>query len=226
MKLSYPYARFGWVVAMLMVWPAVVTAQSAPDAATIARQGNGRGAPPCTTCHGADGGGQAAAGFPRLAGLNATYLERQLDDFANGSREKAVMNPIAKALSEDERKALAAYYSKLPIPAAAAKGQAAPADNALGRQLAVHGRWNEQVPGCVQCHGPHGVGVGEHFPPLAGQPAAYIANQLKAWRQGTRHNDPLDLMQHVASALDEKDIRAVSTWFAAQPAELKQGDTP
>ncbi len=226
MKLSYPYARFGWVVAMLMVWPAAVTAQSAPDAATIARQGNGRGAPPCATCHGADGGGQAAAGFPRLAGLNAAYLERQLDDFANGSRAKAVMNPIAKALSEDERKALAAYYSKLPIPAAAAKGQAAPADNALGRQLAVHGRWNEQVPGCVQCHGPHGVGVGEHFPPLAGQPAAYIANQLKAWRQGTRHNDPLDLMQHVASALDEKDIRAVSTWFAAQPAELKQGDTP
>lgn len=195
---------------------------AAPDAAAIARSGNDNGAAPCATCHGADGGGQAAAGFPRLAGLNAAYLKRQLDDMASGSRESAVMKPMATALSEGERQALADYYGKMPIPPAAVPASPA-AGNALGERLALRGRWEQQVPGCVQCHGPHGVGAGEHFPPLAGQPAAYIANQLHEWKKGNRHNDPLDLMKHVASALDEDDIQAVSAWFAAQPATLAGG---
>lgn len=201
--------------------PAAVAAT--PNAATIAKQGNGHGAPACASCHGADGGGQTAAGFPRLAGLNEAYLLRQMDAFASGSRENSVMKPIMTALSADERKALAAYYSKLPIPSAAAKGSTAPANDAQGERLAVHGRWSKQVPGCVQCHGPHGVGVGAHFPPLAGQSAKYIADQMQAFKDGRRHNDPLGLMRHVASALDDHDIQAVATWFAAQPAKPEGG---
>lgn len=211
------------VVASLALGSGTALAAS-PDAAMIASAGNGNGAAPCASCHGADGGGQAAAGFPRLAGLNAAYLKRQLDDMANGARKSAVMTPMASALSEEERAALAAYYGKMPIPPSASK-PAAPTDNTRGKQLALRGRWDKQVPGCVQCHGPHGVGVGEHFPPLAGQPALYLANQLHQWQQGSRRNDPLDLMKHVAAALDEDDIQAVSAWFAAQPATL-EGETP
>jgi cytochrome c553 len=59
--------------------------------------------------------------------------------------------------------------------------------------------------------------VGANFPPLAGQPASYIEAQLKAWQQGTRHNDPLQLMQHLSAALGAQDIEAVAAWFAAQP---------
>lgn len=200
------------------------TAMAAPqDAAKIAAQGNGNGAPPCVACHGTDGAGQEGPGFPRLAGLNAAYMQRQLNDIANGARENAVMKPIATALSNDERKAMAEYYAKMPIPKSA-KATSEQKNNTLGRNLAQRGRWNEQVPGCVQCHGPHGVGVGEHFPPLAGQSATYIANQLHEWKKGKRKNDPLDLMKHVASTLDDKDIQAVSEWFAAQSPELEGGN--
>lgn len=198
----------------------------ATDAATIARQGNGNGAPACASCHGADGGGQAAAGFPRLAGLNAAYLRKQLDDFAIGTRENAIMKPMATSLSESERKAMATYYSTMRVPSDVSKPAATmPAADGLGAQLATRGRWAEQVPSCVACHGPHGVGVGAHFPPLAGHSATYIAAQLEDWKKGTRHNDPLQLMQHVSSALDAKDIKAVSAWFAAQPLNDK-GVTP
>lgn len=198
----------------------------AADAASIARHGNGKGAVGCVACHGADGSGQGAAGFPRLAGLNATYLRRQLDDFANGTRKNAVMQPIATALSDAERQAMADYFSRMPIPAALAKpATAPPAAASLGAQLALRGRWAKQVPGCVQCHGPHGVGVGAHFPPLAGQSATYIAAQLNAWKSGTRRNDPLQLMQHVSAALDQHDIHAIAAWFAAQPLNAK-GSTP
>lgn len=178
----------------------------------------------CSACHGAEGMGQAAGGIPRLAGLNAAYLTRQLDDFVSGTRRSSVMAPIAKALRPDQRQALAAYYSKLPVSVwRHSHAPRPPAANDLGEQLAARGLWSKQVPGCVQCHGPHGVGVGQNFPPLAGQPALYIADQLHAWQDGARRNDPLGLMRHVASALNEKDIRAVAEWFAAQPIKRKAG---
>ena len=184
------------------------------DGATLARQGNGHGAAPCTACHGVDGGGQPAAGFPRLAALNAQYLRKQLDDFASGARANAVMRPVANALSESERQALATYYAGLPAPAHGAGPAAA---SSVGALLANRGRWDQGIPACAQCHGPGGGGVGAHFPPLAGQSETYIANQLKAWQQGTRKNDPLQLMQHVAGKLDAADIAAVSAYYAAQP---------
>lgn len=199
---------------------------NAADAAQIATQGNGNGAPACVACHGADGAGQPAAGFPRLAGLNASYLQQQLEDFASGTRDNPVMKPVASALSAAERKALGEYYSKLPIPAALAKpATPMPAADSAGALLATRGRWPQQVPACVQCHAPGGVGVGANFPPLAGQSATYIENQLKAWKQGSRRNDPLELMQHVSKALSDDDITAVATWFAAQPLNSK-GETP
>jgi len=206
------------IAAALFAAALFVTSAQATDAATIARQGNGKGAAPCMACHGQDGGGQAVAGNPRLAGLNAAYLRKQLDDFANGSRNSPLMQPSATALNDDERAALAFYYSKLPLPPALARPATAPPPaDSIGAVLATRGAWNRGIPACVQCHGPHGVGVGAHFPPLAGQPAAYIEMQLKAWQQGRRHNDPLQLMQHLSAGLSTQDIQAVATWFAAQP---------
>lgn len=184
-------------------------------AQTLVDQGNGRGAPPCRSCHGSDGAGQAAAGFPRLAGLAPAYLEKQLADYAEGTRRNATMQPIAQALDATERKAVAAYYGRLPVRAAAAAAK--PADGGTGAVLATRGRWSQGVPACEQCHGPGGVGVGTAFPPLAGQPAGYIEAQFEAWRQGRRRNDPLELMQRVARALSAQDVRAVAQWFAAQP---------
>ncbi|HEX7324409.1 MAG TPA: c-type cytochrome [Rhodanobacteraceae bacterium] len=196
-------------------------------AASAATANAGAAVPPaaatCAACHGADGMGNAATGYPRLAGLNAAYLLRQLEDFASGARRNPVMQPIAHGLGAQQRKALAAYFSGLPVvsdgasPAAAAS--TAGADRGLGATLALRGRWSRQIPGCVKCHGPRGVGVGANFPPLAGQPAAYLASQLRAFKDGSRRDDPLGLMRHVASGLSAKDIAAVAAWFAAQPVQ-------
>lgn len=198
----------------------------APDGATLARQGNGHGVAPCMACHAADGGGQAAAGFPRLAGLPQAYLRKQLDDFANGSRVNATMQPVASGLTDAERDAVADYYSKLPVPSAA-PATASSNDNAqLAQSLAARGRWSKGMPACEQCHGPGGMGVGDHFPPLSGQSALYLSNQLHAWQQGARRNDPLQLMQTVAVKLSEADIAAISAWYAAQPVTLAKEPQP
>lgn len=181
---------------------------------TLVDQGNDRGAVACAGCHGVDGAGMEAAGFPRLSGLSASYLAKQLADFASGRRASAVMAPIAKALDGAEVKAASDYYAALPVPPTQVTGRAERPVAGAGEQLALRGDWPRGVPECVSCHGPGGVGVGDPFPRLAGQHASYLANQLRAWQAGERRNDPAELMSGIAKRLDETQIRAVAEYFA------------
>jgi cytochrome c553 len=182
---------------------------------SIATQGNGKGATACIACHGVDGGGQAQAAFPRLAGLNQAYLEKQLHDFAKGSRTNSTMQPVAKALTDKEIKAVAAYFSQLPIPANHDATTADPAVINDGKKLAQNGNWPNDIPACFTCHGAGANGIGPHFPVLAGQHASYIENQLQAWREGHRNNDPNELMKGVAMRLSHDEIKAVSAYLAS-----------
>lgn len=56
--------------------------------------------------------------------------------------------------------------------------------------------------------------MGEDFPPLAGQPAGYFADQLRAWQSGARHPGPLGLMQTIARKLSAAENQAVSDYNA------------
>lgn len=189
----------------------------APLGRTIATQGTAKGIPACIGCHGANGEGNAAAGFPRLAGLSETYLAAQLAAFADGTRENSIMQPFAKIMALDGREAVAQYFSSLPAPKDIRTRDTvdAPMTDA-GAWLATRGRWQQDLPACVQCHGPGGAGVGTVFPPLAGQPAAYIEAQLNAWKNGKRAPGPLALMPAIAGKLSDSDIQAVAQYYAQQ----------
>lgn len=191
-------------------------AQADDAAQTLTTQGNKQGATACMACHGADGGGTAAAGFPRLAGLNAAYIAHQLHDFRSGKRNNPLMQPIAKALSDTEIQQVAAYYAAMPAPAVAPAG-GDPALLRKGEALATTGDWNHEIPACFQCHGPMGKGIEPDFPAITGQSAVYISNQIAAWKSGTRANDPVGLMKSVATKLSADQVKAVSTYLANQP---------
>jgi cytochrome c553 len=180
----------------------------------IAVNGNGKGAVACASCHGADGAGNGPAGFPRLAGLNSAYLSKQIDDFKAGTRNNSVMGPIATALSAQEAADVAAYYAQSRTSTKTHQPSAGGAALGRGKRLAEIGDWNRGLPACVSCHGPGGRGVGEAFPRIAGQHASYISGQIKAWREGGRHNDPVGLMKAVAQKLSDADAAAVAAYFA------------
>jgi len=181
----------------------------------IATQGTAKGVAACISCHGAKGEGNAAAGFPRLAGVNATYLSEQLSAFASGDRKSTIMQPFAKLLSSNGRNAVALYFSSLPPPAGIKPGDStAITPSNTGAWIATRGRWDQGLPACAQCHGPGGIGVGTAFPPLAGQPAAYIESQLHGWKMGTRPPGPMALMPVVVSKLSDTDISAVAAYYA------------
>lgn len=190
------------------------SAHGQEDGNVFTQGGSQPGAAPCVACHGADGLGLAAAGFPRLAGLPAGYLRKQLEDFKSGARSSPVMQPLAKALTEEEIGTVTQALAAMPAPAAAALHRSVmPADAA--QKIALQGAWDRQIPACVSCHGPAGVGVGEAFPPLAGQSAAYMVAQLNAWQSGARHNDPNDLMGHIAKSLTAEEVQGVATYFSS-----------
>jgi cytochrome c553 len=192
-------------------------AEPAPSASDIVRRGMvEHGTRACQSCHGATGMGDLATKTPRLAGLDAEYLQRQLDLFADERRRNPVMNQVARTLSPDQREALAQYYAAQPVNAL--PPQDAKADFAAGARLAQEGHWGVDVPPCASCHASDGLGSGSVAPALAGQSARYLAAQLDGWRDGDRRGDPQGLMGAIAKRLTPAEIKAVAAYYAAQPA--------
>lgn len=204
------------VLAVAILCPSLAPAAGASTGEQIAVKGSSAGAPPCSSCHGPEGQGQSAAGFPRISGMDAKYLARQLAAFAAGTRANPVMGPVAKLLTPSEASSVAAYYAAIPTAKQAGQETTKPA-SPEGMRLAVKGDWNIGLPACAQCHGPQGLGVGSSFPPLAGQSSAYLAAQLAAFKAGTRKDDPLGLMQGIAKRLGDAEALAVSEFYAALP---------
>ncbi len=68
-------------------------------------------------CHGQDGGGNNAGGFPRLAGLDENYLAKQMRDYNSGSRTSPIMQPNVDNFSDQQLQDIAAYYAAMPVPA-------------------------------------------------------------------------------------------------------------
>lgn len=173
----------------------------------------------CMACHQSDGSGMNIPGgesWPRLAGLDAGYLAKQLQDYKSGKRINASMMPFATMLNDQQIQDVAAYYASLPATAASGGDNADEAMLKRGNQLAERGDWSDYIVSCKSCHGPDNQGAGAVFPGIAGQHAGYIEAQLKAWQTGNRQNDPQDLMGAIARRMSDDDIRAVAAWLANQ----------
>lgn len=207
---------------------------------------NGRGdILACNGCHGAAGEGNFEAGFPRLAGLHADYIAKQLADYQRDPLEMGVsIEPIARDYSKTPRvyndltiytpgvrndpvmNGIASALSDEDISSLAAyyaslsfTATPVPADfQSLerGMELAVRGKPEYMVPRCDSCHGPQGEGFGPNFPPLAGQPQQYIINQITKWQNGERDNDHLAMMKNTANQLTGGDKINVAKYYSNQ----------
>ena len=77
-------------------------------------------------------------------------------------------------------------------------------------QDATAGRMKAQS--CSVCHGPAGVSSQPDAPHLAGQPAIYVASQLRAYRSGARRHEVMAVM---AKPLTDDDIQNLAAWYAS-----------
>lgn len=159
----------------------------------------------CVSCHGPRGEGN---GFdaPRLAGLPAGYLQKQMEDYAAGLRPHVVMRDAARFLDSHERVRVANHYAALPpqyLPPATEQAIAA----------ATPGLY---VSACQTCHGVEGVGTA-NGPPLNAQPAFYLTQQLQDWQVSKRRNDGNHVMLKVAQQLKPEEVRQLSLYLARIP---------
>lgn len=165
----------------------------------------------CFACHGLDGAGDGVAA-PRLAGLDAGYLQKQMEDYASGLRPDDTMTRIAKALDQRSRREVAAYYAALPTPQTSGAAAPAPA-------IYLNGDASRGIAACASCHGAQGQGSGlGGNPQIAGQPAAYTLEQIDRWKAGKRRNDPRGVMAAAVKSLSDPEARAIASWLSTRPA--------
>jgi cytochrome c553 len=169
----------------------------------------------CASCHGDRDRPPQSDLVPRLHGQSQAFLASALREYARGTRPSGIMQPIAADLDADDIDELTKYYAGLP-PIQNAQAASDSAADARGTELATKGDETNRVPACASCHNQDAAAT---FPSLDGQNAAYMAGQLRLWKGGHNHaTDGGALMAPIARRLSERDIDAVSRYFASRPA--------
>ena len=85
-----------------------------------------RGVQACVNCHGPQGSGLAPT-YPYLAGQHASYVEAQLMAWKQGTRTgdpSNVMGVNARHMTNEDIRAVAAYFASLPAPTSTDEGGA------------------------------------------------------------------------------------------------------
>lgn len=171
------------------------------------------GAPPnplCAGCHNEDGN-SAVPDFPKIAGLDASYISKQILDFKKFKRVSEIMGPMATQIADSEIEEIAAYYSKQKrSPGEVTDKNLA----AQGQLIYTDGIVNSAVPACSGCHGEKGEGA-DKFPRLAGQHAAYLNTQLLNFKNDVRNNDAKKVMRAIAQRMTEQEIKAASEYITS-----------
>ena len=169
----------------------------------------------CASCHGFDAAGSKLVNAPALAGQEAWYLERQIQNFRAGIRGSSdgdthgqAMALMTRGLQSDETiMDIVAYIGTLPAadPASTIDGDA---DNGAGLYSP-----------CAACHGPNAEGNEMlNAPALTTIDDWYQLRQLQNFKGGIRGAHAEDTygqqMRPMASVLaDEKAMRDVVAYI-------------
>lgn len=207
---SHVKSLLALLAAAAMATPlAAIANEAQPAAAKVdPAKGQALSTQVCAACHTADGS-RGSPAYPILQGQHPEYLAKQLAEFKAGKRENAIMKGFASALSDEDMKNVAAFYSSKQAKPGAAKNKDLVV---LGEKIYRGGIADRKVPACAGCHSPSGAGMPAQYPRLSGQHADYTAVQLTAFRDGIRKNNAV--MTGVAAKMNDREIKAVSDYIA------------
>jgi|JI10StandDraft_1071094.scaffolds.fasta_scaffold497562_2 cytochrome c553 len=164
----------------------------------------------CFICHGAEGESSSEV-FPRLAGQNAEYVAKQLENFKSGKRKSTAMADMVTKLTPDEMIALGRFFEKQTPSVELAKDQGLAG---VGRYIYHSGNKFSGVPACASCHGTDAKGTSA-LPRLAGQHAAYTESQLKQFNLRERTNDNA-VMHVIVSRMTPLEVAAVAEYLSGK----------
>lgn len=167
----------------------------------------------CSRCHGFHGVSTSPL-FPNLAGQIPGYIETELRLFRQRGRSdphaRAFMWGIARALTDEQIKGVALYFSTQPP--VAGKGSSNPALADKGKLLYENGAPERDIEACTVCHGHNGEGVNTQ-PRIAGQHRDYFVLEMDQYRSGLRENK---VMHHVTEKLTDDEIAALVEYISTK----------
>ena len=188
----------------------------------------------CAGCHGDKGQGTPDGEYPRLAGLDAHYIVRQLENFKSRKRINIPMIPYAneRELPGEDVQTIATYLSRIDLPTRLPPIEAEELGegfDALARLEASKAVLNiPRYPGdveaggrlyrseCAGCHGRNGRGWPQKGAPmLVGQHSNYLLRQIRKFRKGERvHDLPEDAT--IFKRISDEEIANLLAWLSVQ----------
>ena len=160
----------------------------------------------CSACHGFAGNSPSGS-MPILAGMNAAYVKKALQDYASGKRPSPEMEPYAKMAIQLGVDDVASYFSsqtKIPTPVA------------VDPAAVTRGRAASQA--CVVCHGPAGKGdPSKGIPDLTGQPAPYLQSQMALFKTERRSpgDDALKAMKALMKTIPDAQFADLAAYYSS-----------
>jgi len=174
----------------------------------------------CLACHGPNGN-SVNPQWPSLAGQNAAYIEGQLHHFHDKTRidSSGIMAGMAAGLSDQDMQDLAAYFSRQTATGL----EADPSYWQAGEKLYRGGDRTRDIPACMACHGPTGIGIpAAGYPQLRAQHSLYTVQQLGDYAADKRYSRSdkgesngganAEFMHTIAGRLTPEDMRNVASY--------------
>jgi cytochrome c553 len=205
------------LTAMLAVAVAAAGHAGPRNRPALPREGGGSKVEYCKDCHGLSGQGyRGYLTMPRLAGQQPEYIESQLRNFAERSRDRDIFINMARVhgLSPEMRSAVAAHFRGLdPPPIGGGPRNLV----ATGEKVFQEGVPEANIPACSACHGPDARGQGA-IPRLAGQLFPYTVRQLSGWSkergQAAGKDDTTAVMTSISHNLAAPQIDAIAAYLS------------
>lgn len=184
----------------------------------------------CAGCHGEYAQGGKNGQYPRLAGMPAAFLDKQMHLFRDRKRPNMPMLEYVdeRQFPDDEIADIAAYLSQLKLATRMSPLKEGPDFNAYERleeakrvlNIAAYpgdvelGRkiYNKE---CRSCHGTDGVGnISKAVPMLAGQYTNYLQRQVEKYIKGIRIHDEDDPEEELLAEFTQDELEAIFAFLS------------
>jgi cytochrome c553 len=185
----------------------------------------------CAGCHGELGQGGKEGEYPRLAGLPAPFIARQLALFRDRSRRNMAMVEYVdhRQMPDPDIADIAAYLASIELPSKLPPAdESAPGFNAYQRLLATKrlvqiARAEGNIEAgrklykreCGSCHGPEGWGdEDDGVPMLAGQYTSYLWRQVDKYIAKLRIHDESDPEDDLLGEFTKEELRDIFAYLS------------
>ena len=185
----------------------------------------------CAGCHGEYGQGGKEGEYPRLAGLPAAFIARQLELFRDRKRPNIAMIEYVdhRQMPDRDIADVSAFLAAIELPTRLPPvDETAPDFDAYARL--IQAKRLMQIPRavgdleqgerlyrkeCRSCHGDRGEGDRDKaVPMISGQYTGYLWRQIEKYRKGVRIHDPEAPEDRFLEEFSQTDLRDILAYLS------------